>query len=62
MQIPSFREYILINSTNVHVTAGRKQADDSWKFEEIKDLDSELLINSIGHSIPLREIYANVKF
>lgn len=62
MQIPAFKEYILINSTNIHITAGRKQADGSWKFEEIKDMDSDLLINSIGHNVPLKEIYASVRF
>lgn len=59
MQIPSFKEYILINSTNIYVQAGRRQADDSWKFEDIKDISAALFISTIGHKIPLQEIYSN---
>lgn len=62
MQIPSFKEYILINSTNVYIQAGRKQADGSWKFEDIRDLNAALSVASIGYQIPLTDVYANVKF
>lgn len=60
MQIPSLKEYILINSTNTYVQAARRQADGSWKFEDIRDMDATLSINTIGQSVPLKDIYANV--
>lgn len=60
MQIPSLKEYILINSTNTYVQAARRQADGSWKFEDIRDMDASLSINTIGQTVPLRDIYANV--
>lgn len=62
MQIPSFKEYILINSTNVYIQAGRKQADGSWKFEDIRDINTALSVTTIGYQIPLADIYANVRF
>lgn len=60
MQIASLKEYILINSTNTYVQAARRQADGSWKFEDIRDMDASLSINTIGQSVPLKDIYANV--
>ena len=60
MQIASLKEYILINSTNTYVQAARRQSDGSWKFEDIRDMDASLSINTIGQSVPLKDIYANV--
>lgn len=60
MQIASLKEYILINSTNTYVQAARRQVDGSWKFEDIKDIDASLSISTIGQSVLLRDVYANV--
>ena len=62
MQIPEFREYIVISSTSYHIQTGRKQQDGSWKFEDLRDLQALLQIDAIDHTIPLQEIYANVRF
>jgi Uma2 family endonuclease len=62
MQIQSFTEYVMINSTEIRVQIARKQNDSSWKFEEIKDIDSSLFIHTIQQNISLKEIYDNVKF
>ena len=62
MQIPSFSEYFLIDSTSYYIQAGRKQADGSWKFEDIRDLLASLRIDTIQREIPLQEIYTNVHF
>lgn len=62
MQIPEFAEYILIDSTSYYIQVGRRQPDDSWKFEDIRDLSASLLINTIGQQIPMQEVYANVSF
>lgn len=62
MQIPEFKEYILIDSTSYYVQAGRKQEDGSWKFEDIRDINASLKIDAIRHQVALQEIYANVKF
>lgn len=62
MQIPEFKEYILISSTSYYIQTGRKQEDGSWKFEDLKDINDTLKIETVQHQIPLAEIYANVKF
>jgi Uma2 family endonuclease len=62
MQIPSLKEYLLISSTNVFSLSAWKQADNSWKFTELKSLTDRLAITSIDHEISLQEIYENVEF
>jgi Uma2 family endonuclease len=62
MQIPSFKEYILIDSAQRFVEIRRRQEDGSWKFETIADPDSKVLVSSIQISLPMEEIYRNVVF
>ena len=62
MQIPSLKEYLLISSTSIFSLSARKQADNSWKFTELKNLTDRLAITSIDHEISLQEIYENVEF
>jgi Uma2 family endonuclease len=59
-QIPSFREYILIDSTEHFVEIGRRQPDGSWKFEVEADVSGHLFISSIHCSVPLAELYRNI--
>jgi len=61
-QIPSLKEYILIDSTSYHAVIIRRQADDSWKFINITDTGSLLEIQTIGLSVSLADIYAKVSF
>ena len=62
MQIKSLTEYFMISSTEIYVHIGRKQNDNSWKFEEIKNETASLFINTIQHAISLKDVYTNVKF
>jgi len=59
-QIPSFREYVLIDSTTSFVEVSRRQDDDSWKFESIADPDGALFMESIRAHVPMQELYRNV--
>ena len=52
----------MISSTSYYVQIARKQEDDSWKFEEITDLNSTLQINTIQFKLDLSAIYERVKF
>lgn len=56
-QIPSLKEYILVDSTNYYVAVIRRQQDDSWKFDTTDDINSSLDIHTIGLSIPLTDVY-----
>jgi Uma2 family endonuclease len=61
-QIPSFKEYILIDSTKPFVEISRQQENGAWKFETIEDPHGRLIISSVELSIPMDEIYRNVNF
>jgi Uma2 family endonuclease len=61
-QIPSFKEYILVDSTKSFVEISRREENGAWKFETISDPDGQLFISSIGISIPMAEVYRNVSF
>lgn len=62
MQIKSLSEYFMISSIETYIHIARKQSDNSWKFEEIKDASASFTINTIQHNIALADIYYNVKF
>ncbi|MEO6330507.1 MAG: Uma2 family endonuclease [Ginsengibacter sp.] len=62
MQIPSLKEYIMISSTETYIHTSRKQNDTSWKFEEVTDPTSSLIINTIEYSMAIHDIYDEVKF
>jgi Uma2 family endonuclease len=61
-QIPSFKEYILIDSTKPFVEISRLQENGAWKFETVADPNGQLFIASVGISIPMAEVYRNVSF
>lgn len=62
MQIPSLKEYVLIDSKSVFVQLASRQADNSWKFEEWKDISASFQIKTIEKSIALSEVYEDVPF
>lgn len=56
-QIPSLREYIMIDSAKKHIQVARKQPENSWKFEETTANDTALYIETINYHLLLSEIY-----
>ena len=56
-QIPSLKEYIMIDSLKRFIQVTRKQADESWKFENIDESHSAIHIQTINFQLPLSEIY-----
>ena len=56
-QIPSLLEYIMIDSQKKLIQLGRKQADGSWRFEQISNSNEILNIKTIDFDLPLSEIY-----
>ena len=57
MQVESIKEIIFISSTSAEIKAGRRQPDNSWKFEIITNLNESLFIESINTYIPLGDIF-----
>jgi Uma2 family endonuclease len=61
-QIPSFKEYILINSTSILISSITKKDDGLWKFENIHSREASLSINTIGQLLSLNDIYEDIQF
>jgi len=62
-QIPSLREYILVDSTRNFVQVNKRNADNSWAEPlSIIDNDGILPIEHIGFKVALADIYHKVSF
>jgi Uma2 family endonuclease len=61
-QIPSFKEYILVDSTRPFIEISRLQENGAWKFETLDDPAGQLFISSVGINVSMSEIYRNVNF
>ncbi len=62
MQIPSLKEYIMIDSQSVSVETIRRRNDGTWENLLTLDMNDTLFINTINFQMPLVDIYANIKF
>lgn len=56
-EIPSLKEYIIIDSRQCLIELARRRSETEWPFEEINDRDGTLFIETIGYHIPLPKIY-----
>jgi Uma2 family endonuclease len=59
--IPTLKEYILIDSERIHIETFRLNASNHWELEEYRDVSEVLPIPSINISITLSEIYEGTK-
>ena len=55
--IPDLKEYILVDSENIHVEAFRLGYMHDWQPEEYKSINDVLEIKTINVSLPLNDIY-----
>jgi len=60
--IPTLKEYILVDSGSVDVEIFRLNNNNHWELEELKTIESELVIESLAISIPLAVIYHRIRF
>lgn len=60
MQIESFKEYITIDTAITQVRINRKQANGAWLFEEYHAIEDIFVIESIGLTINLQDVYSDV--
>ena len=58
--IPSFQEYVLVHQDKVHIEHHRRDEQRRWLLTEFKDVETNLLFETIGISIPLQRIYERV--
>ena len=59
--IPSLKEYILIDSEAISIEAFRINKSGHWELEEYKNMNDKLTIPSIEVNILLSEIYEGTK-
>lgn len=59
--IPSLKEYILVDSESVNIEAFRLNAGRHWELEEYRAVDNILEINAVFLSIALQDIYERTK-
>lgn len=60
--IPSLKEYILVDSENIAIEAFRINENGHWELEEYKLPGDNLSIPSIELTISLKEIYSGTGF
>ena len=58
-QIPSLKEFIMIDSQKRFIQLARKQSDGAWRVEKINDPTASLFIRTIDLNLPLDEIYTD---
>ena len=60
--IPTLKEYILIDSESINVEAFYINENGNWELNEYKIISETLQLRSVQISLDLREIYEGVKF
>lgn len=58
--LPSFKEYILIDSRNLQVHAYYRKEKGDWQIGNYFRMDQQVEINTLGLSIPMAVIYQGV--
>ena len=60
--IPSLKEYIMIDSTEISVEAFHINENQNWELKEYKNIDESFHFFSLGFNIMLKDIYQHVRF
>jgi Uma2 family endonuclease len=60
--ITTFREYLLVAQDEPRVTHYIRKTDDAWERRDVTDVEASLLLESVGCSLTMREIYEGVTF
>ena len=60
--LASLQEYVVVSQTEAVVETFVRKPDDSWSLSTFAGMETTLAFGSIPLRIPLREVYAGVKF
>jgi Uma2 family endonuclease len=60
--IPSLKEYIMIDSESISVQAFYIDDENNWKLNEHKEISDKLTLISMGFNVTLSDIYNHVRF
>ncbi|MES2701231.1 MAG: Uma2 family endonuclease [Bacteroidota bacterium] len=59
--IPSLKEYILVDPESIGIEAYHINNNGNWELHEYRDSNGELSLRTIGLSLPLAHIYEDTK-
>jgi len=59
--IPTLKEYILIDSESIHIETFRLNEKNHWELEEYNSITEELYMKVINEKILIAEVYEGVK-
>ncbi len=59
--IPTLREYVVIDSESIRVQSFRINKEGRWELEDLRSLDAILYIPIVKVSIPMNEVYEGTK-
>jgi Uma2 family endonuclease len=60
--IASLQSYVLISQDRIHVDHFEKQPGGDWTLKSLKAVDSQLILPSLGVSVPIGDFYKKVEF
>lgn len=58
--IPTLKEYILVDSETIHIEVFRLNENNHWELEEYNSVENFLFIKAIDEKIAISEIYEGV--
>lgn len=61
-QLASLQEYVLIDPTHYYVEVFRRQNADEWLLRTCQGQDTSLILQSIGLTLSLLDLYEDVRF
>ena len=59
--IPSLKEYVLVDSEKIKIEVWSLDEDGQWQLRVFEDPEEALHLSSLSLSIPVQEIYAGTK-
>ncbi|USR91029.1 Uma2 family endonuclease [Phormidium yuhuli AB48] len=60
--IPGFKEYLLVEQSNMYVEQHLKQNSNQWLMTEYQDPEQSVILESLGVELKLKELYQNLDF
>ena len=61
-EIDSLKEYVMVSQDRASVECYLRQSDDRWLLKETQSLEESVTIESLEVTVPLAELYRNIRF
>jgi len=60
--IPSFKEYVLIQSDFMGIESWYKEEENLWRIQSADKTEQSIHLHTLGMDLPLKEVYKRVSF